>query len=154
MLTQQQVHQKLVTSQRNFANIVNAPCLVQPSNVVLTIAINAVPVTQDLSGKPLEMSVQFHFPTFSSFNAVKCNLTELTTKIAVHSSSQQADALRRHILPWICQHVLSSSQGFASRLAILEHGTLHLSLPPSLPPSLFSLTCQCEGCLTPWRGGS
>ena len=53
--------------QRNFVNIVNAPCLVQPSNVVLPMSVNAVPVTQDLSGKTPRTSVQFSCPDFSSF---------------------------------------------------------------------------------------
>ena len=53
--------------QRNFVNIVNAPCSVLPSNVMFPMSVNAVPVTQDLSGKTPRMSVQFPCSDFSSF---------------------------------------------------------------------------------------
>ena len=62
-----------------------------------------------------------------------CNLMQLTTKSAVRSCGQWADALRRCILPWICQHVLSLLQGFARHLAILERGCVCLYPHPSLP---------------------
>ena len=53
--------------QRNFVNIVNAPCSVLPSNVMFPMSVNAVPVTQDLSGTTPQMSVQFPCSDFSSF---------------------------------------------------------------------------------------